>query len=91
MEALKTLESNDSLQNNPEKQKEAISRETHRLFDTLESPDVSVWDIHLLIDNFSSTNPAFAQNWSEFQDKNSLALQNELSKSTATESSEKGV
>lgn len=88
MEALKTLESNDSLQNNPEKQKEAISRETDRLFDTLESPDVSVWDIHFLIDNLSSSNPVFAQNWSKFQDKNSLALQNELSKSTATENSE---
>ena len=91
MEALKTLESNDSLQNNPEKQKEAISKETDRLFDTLDSPDVSVNDIHFLIDNLSSSNPVFTQTWSEFQDKNSLALQNELSKSTATESSEKGV
>ncbi len=88
MEALQTLESNDSLQNNPEKQKETISRETDRLFDTLESSDVNVWDIHLLIENLSSNNPAFAQNWSEFQDKNSLALQDELSKNEVLESSE---
>lgn len=88
MEALKTLESNDSLQNNPEKHKEAISKETDRLFDTLDSPDVSVWDIHFLIDNLSSSNPNFAKNWSEFQNKNSLILQNELSKSSVVENLE---
>jgi len=85
MEELKVCESSDSIVHSNEKQKEAISRETDRLFDSLNSPNIVLEDIYILIDNLSSNNPNFAKNWSDFQDKNSLVLQNELSKSSVVE------
>lgn len=87
MEELKVCESSDWILYSNEKQKEAISRETDRLFDSLNSANINLEDIYNLIDNFSSNNPTFAKNWSDFQDRNSLILQNELSKSVVSENS----
>ena len=78
MEALRNYESNDSVQNNPEKQKEAIRQETDRLFSILESPDITVDDLNSLVDKFSSNNPIFQTELINFQDYNSSRLEGML-------------
>lgn len=77
MEHLKAHESADFIQQNPEAKKEAISKETDRLFGVLESPDMEVDDLNSLLDRLSS-NPLFRDELEAFQDYNSTALENVL-------------
>ena len=78
MEALSNYESNDSPQNNPEKQQEAIIQETDRLFAVLESPDITTDDLNWLVDRFASNNPLFQAELVNFQDYNSSRLEDML-------------
>lgn len=68
-EVLNPIDSQELITNTQEKQKEAISKETDRLYDSLDN--FSLEQIHSLVDNLSVNNPKFQEEFKNFQDTNS--------------------
>lgn len=68
------LSDQTELTHNPEQQKEAIKKETDRLFASLDNPNITLDDLHELVDKFASNNPEFAKAFSEFQDMTSCRV-----------------
>jgi leucyl aminopeptidase (aminopeptidase T) len=75
-ETLGQVDSQESVINNQERQKEAIRNETDRLYGSLDCFDVE--QMQTLVDNLACNNPIFQTELINFQDYNSSRVQDML-------------